>query len=61
MIGLRGKKLKSGFQTLLELFAFSLKNKRWWLLPFFLSLALVAILVLVIQKASSYPFVYVLF
>ncbi len=60
-MGFRREKLKSGFRTLSELFTFSLKNKTWWLLPFFLALAIVALLVLVIQKVSSYPFIYVLF
>ncbi len=60
MIGHK-EKLKSGFHTLSELIVFSLKNKIWWLIPFFFALLIVALLVLVVQKAGSYPFIYVLF
>jgi hypothetical protein len=60
MAGFRVK-LKSSFLTIFEVFSFFFRKRVWWLLPFLLSLALVVILVLLVQKAGTYPFVYVLF
>jgi hypothetical protein len=45
---------------LAELWDFLVHNKKWWLLPIFIVLALVGVLVLLSSSAAA-PFIYPLF
>ena len=49
-------------ETLLnDLWGFMKENKKWWLLPVFIMLFLIALLIIFGQSSSLSPFVYALF
>lgn len=54
-------KLRSGWLTLLELLSFLKTRRLWWLYPLILALILLSVALLIVEKSSLYPFIYVLF
>ncbi len=44
-----------------ELFSFFWANKRWWLVPMLVTLALFGVLVILAQSSAIAPFIYTLF
>ena len=50
-----------GASTIRELFAFLWARKLWWIVPFVVTLLLVAILLLVGEATGVAPFIYTLF
>lgn len=50
-----------GASTIRELFGFLWARKLWWILPFVITLLLVAVLLLVGEATGIAPFVYTLF
>ena len=50
-----------GAQTIKELFQFLWARKLWWIAPFFITLLIVAVLLLVGEATGIAPFIYTLF
>lgn len=44
-----------------ELFRFVMQEKKWWMIPFFVILALLGILITFTQSSALAPFLYPLF
>ena len=55
------KNVTSGAGTIGELFEFLWERKMWWMMPFVLTLLLVAGLLLAGQATGIAPFIYTLF
>ena len=55
------KNIASGAGTIGELFEFLWERKLWWMMPFVLTLLLVAALLLAGQATGIAPFIYTLF
>jgi hypothetical protein len=55
------RNLVGGASTIRELFGFLWERKLWWVVPFVITLLLVAVLLLVGEATGIAPFVYTLF
>ncbi len=44
-----------------QLFSFFWRNKRWWLTPILITLAIFSVLLILAQSAAIAPFIYSLF
>ena len=55
------KNVVTGFGTISELLQFLWQRRLWWLIPFVVTLMLVAVLLLVGQVTGVAPFIYTLF
>jgi hypothetical protein len=49
------------FSTAGQLFAFFWSNKRWWLTPILITLAVFAVLLILAQSSAIAPFIYSFF
>ena len=55
------KNVATGLGTARELLRFLWQQKRWWMIPFVVTLLLVAVLLLVGSTTGVAPFIYTLF
>ena len=55
------RRVGTRLETVVQLFSFLIRNKRWWMLPVICSILLFAAAILLAQSPLFGPFVYFLF
>ncbi len=54
-------KTRQNYETIKLLFKYVMENKKWWLIPFLITLAFFGIFISVVGNNSVMPILYVLF
>ena len=55
------RKISARLETVIQLFSFFVRNRRWWMLPVICGILLFAAAILLAQSPVFGPFVYFLF